>query len=61
MPRDSIDLLSLDPWLGDSSSTQVALWKAESHWAALCPPPLALPVSLAPANPDDPPNQPGPL
>jgi len=55
MPRDSLDLLNLNPWLGDASSAQIALWQAENHWASLCPQPVALPPGEV-----VPPDQPAP-
>lgn len=61
MPRDSTDAWNLNPWLGDASSAQIALWQAENHWAALCPQPIPLPVGLAPASPDEQANRPDPL
>ena len=61
MPRDSIDAWNLNPWLGDASSAQIALWQAENHWASLCPQPVALLPGVAPANPNEQPSPPDPL
>ena len=62
MPRDLVDLWNPGLWLGDASSAQVALWQAENHWAALCPPPVAFPIGcVAPVKPDEQPSRPDPL
>lgn len=37
-PNDPLCGIPVDPWLGESSSEQLALWQAAVEWAALCAP-----------------------